>query len=271
MRPDIIYSNSIIAVRVSKQMLNQARIKAMINASTAADAAKVLLECGYTLYENDDAIIADERAKTMQTFIELCPDDALLYCVKAKHDYHNAKVLVKKKSGKIDPNETLYPFAIQDLRGSFKNLEDKTDEQIETALYQDIAPYIQKIKSKTIKDYFRAEIDFLNMRTFAKCRLAKMSPAGLFVEGGTQTPSQIDKAAAEISDLSKFETDCNDFLIKKTEADKNDIFSSMILFNWFIMKQQEFKAVKAILMGKRFNFSKDQIRDSLRGLYEHFK
>ena len=62
----------------------------------------------------------------------------------------------------------------------------------------------------------------------------------------------------------------DDLLYKIAHDCKNDFDSLGPLFHWYILKQSEFKVVKTILMGKRFDFSREIIRDNLRGLHERF-
>ena len=88
-------------------------------------------------------------------------------------------------------------------------------EQLEKTLFKTITEKIPYIKNKNIQDYFRAEVDFFNKR----------------------------------------QKDCekqDELLFKLACIDKNNTESLGPLFHWYILKQTEFKVVKAILMSKIF-------------------
>ena len=311
MNPSAVFASSSVAVRTSKNLITKNHIRNMLNALTATDAAKILEEIDYnreilaTKPEDDDAIIASERERTVKTFRELCGDPALLYCVMAKYDYHNIKTLYMARGGKPhNSNETLYPFAVRTfdanrlpipLRSAIRNTEAKSkvtaaeiDIAIDHALYQDITEHIAKIKTKSIADYFRTEIDIVNLRTFLKCRTLKTDAQDYFVKGGMLKPQALKQATSgdenageelrgtpyykmALYPMDAFESSAADLLVKKSATDKNNINTLAPLFRWYVLKQEEFKAVKVLLMGKRLGFGKDKIRDNLGGLYDRFE
>jgi vacuolar-type H+-ATPase subunit C/Vma6 len=308
---ETLYANAVIAVRGNKHLLTKAMMRTMINASGAAEAAKILVEAGYNDAlitqdpERDDLIIADEREKTFRLFESLCADENILHCIRARYDYHNAKILYSANHGKIDITETLYPFALKSITGNIadglKQAIKKLDAMgnpkaadvffhIERALFIDTAESIKKIKVKNIREYFEAEIDFTNIRSFVKSRGTKSDPSEFFIEGGKLTARSLQSIlstdtsgikqafSGEYEPIMKslivgnsLEEAMSLYLVTLAEHGKDDIFSIGPLFFWFVMKNEEFKAVKTILMGKRFNFSKENIRDNLGGAYEKFK
>ena len=313
MIPSALYASGAIAVRSSRNLLTKTHIRNMINAGGATDAAKILEEVDYnreiinTNPENDDLIIADERARTVKTFRELCGDRALLYCVMAKYEYHNLKTLYKARTLnnlKKSTAETLYPFAVHSfdmnrlpipLRSAVRTLESRAkfdtaeiDLGIDMALYQDISANVKNIKTRSIADWFRAEIDIVNLRTYFKCRALKLNGEDFFVKGGLLKPSTIKTAtgndenskealrgtpyaALQLTSIDDFESSAAEYLVQKSTAGKNNINTLAPLFHWYVLKQEEFKAVKTILMGKRFGFSKEKTRDNLRGVYDKFE
>jgi len=200
---DTLYANAFISSHAANYMLTQIRIRAMLACPTGAGAAQILQECGYELTEGiDDEIIDHERAKAFNLFMDLCNDESLATCVKAKYDFKTTP----KQAG------ALY-------------------EQMEKALYKTIAEHTPTIKTKEIRDYFQAELD-----AFAKGQK------------------------------------CMEELLYNIALDgKNNLESHAPLFYWYVLKQTELKVVKIILMGKRFEFSRNVIIDNMRGLYERFK
>lgn len=326
----ILYSNAVISCRANK-MINSDRIKRMVNSANFSELAKVLLECGYdenVSTHDDEQIIRGEFAKTVETFQELCPDGNLLTGVLLKYDYHNAKVFYKSKFREINLSETVYPLGNiepsklkeqilsknyaklpESLRKALSNLDKKflsqavtsaeIDLEIEKAMYEDIVRTVSKMKNKSIKNYFKTEIDLLNIKTWAKCRLYlsdESLPDTLFVAGGKLEKKELNviyqselskiKSAFSASeyydlmaqlveclerkDLTDFEDYATIYLTKVSGKRKSDLFDVSVLFNWFILKLEELKAVKVILTGKKFNLSKHQLRENLRGAYEIF-
>jgi vacuolar-type H+-ATPase subunit C/Vma6 len=101
----------------------------------------------------------------------------------------------------------------------------------EKLLYRLIGESLSGIKSSHIKEYFQTELDCFN--------------------NGHKIPDEP--------------------LFKVAYDGKNDPENNGPLFYWYILKQCEFKAVKAILMGKRLEFPREIITENLRGLYERFR
>ena len=301
MSKSILFTNAVLTSRQNK-LLNADRIKRMINAQSAQEAAKILFECGYNEEiitfqpEKDDLIIGYELEKTVKTFKEFCPDEKLKECVLAKFDYHNAKVLYKSKFVKIDLYETLYSFGNVDVELLKKSIEskryldmpvglaqvieklDKTknptlrdiDLQFEKAMYEYIAENIKGLKNASIIKYFKTEIDIINQRTYLKCQLYKTEKdfEAFFIKGGFKKKDEMRK---DISDIAEFEEKSNDLLREIGHEGKDDNFGLNVMFNWFNLKIEELKVVKMILLGKKLGLSRRQIKDNLKGAYEEFK
>ena len=104
-------------------------------------------------------------------------------------------------------------------------------EELEKKLYQTIAENTPNIKTKEIKNYFQAELDAYN----------------------------------------KGQKPLDEFLYNIALEGKNNLDTLAPLFYWYVLKNTELTVVKIILMGKRFEFSRDVIIDNMRGLYERFK
>jgi len=102
--------------------------------------------------------------------------------------------------------------------------------QAEKQLFETIAGNSPAIKEPNIKSYFTAQLDAFNK--------------------GQKIP--------------------NSRLFKLTLDGRHDLETMGPLFHWYILKQSEFRAVKIILMGKRFGFTREQITENLRGLHERF-
>ena len=242
MRPSVLYSNAIIAVR-ENLLLNYNQIKRMIAANSFADAAYIFFECGYdesvltSSGDNEDHIINDEAKRCVELFQKLCPDANVLAAVLAKYDYHNARVLYKSRFCEISIPEATFSFGsiplakieraisrreyaflpktLKSALGTLDNIQTPTANEIDTQfdqpLHNEIKGKTSKINSESIRQYFlRSDETFL-------------------------------KHAGDVFCLEK-------------------------LLKWFIMKQRELKIVKAILMGKKLGASRDKIRELVKGV-----
>lgn len=314
----IIYSNAIVSVRSSK-MLTVDRIRRMVAAQTAADAAKILFECGYdeqlltTQPERDDLIINAERKRTIEEFNKLCPDKNVKYCVMARFDYHNAMTLYGREANQVDP-DALYSLGNIDLdklktaiaKKSYTALPDpmasalsrldknsepspiQTEVELSRAMYQDIFANAKR----NIAEYYRAEVDMMNLRVAAKSKLFGQKYENMFVEGGTiaessvrslltKNPNDVKVAVANPKyskvldalvtsmnavNLVEFENVAGETLIEISKNNSDDLFSINMLFYWFIKKMEELRIVKTILMGKKFGKTKEELREDLRGV-----
>jgi len=312
-------------------MLNTDRIRRMVAANSASEAAKILFECDYNaelitnFADRDDLIIDSERKRTVETFVDLMTNDVLKYIVLAKFDYHNGAAVYNwhKTSGSPDElKEAVYPFGNIELgklrfavtTKNYSALPDvmaqtlsdldklelsgqspdmpKIDLEFNRALYADIMPRLKKLNNRGIEAYFRAELDILNIRTFAKLQLTGGTPTNEFIHGGRLTESDLapmfSKTSAGIKNslsmagmdliantlakgldsgnLTEFENVANAYLVKIGVRDSDNLFKTNTLFAWYVAKIEELRIVKLILMGKKFGKSKDDLRAELAGL-----
>ena len=85
---------------MENRLLTSARMERMIDAPTAADAAKVLGEIGYSDFSptSDQELsqaLAAEREKVFEELYAFVPDRAVVDVFKVKYDYHNVKAVLK--------------------------------------------------------------------------------------------------------------------------------------------------------------------------------
>ena len=86
-----------------RDLLTGARMERMIEAPTAADAAKVLGEIGYGEFDASSqrelgSILAQEQEKLFEDLYRFVPDKAVVDVFKVKYDYHNLKALLKARA-----------------------------------------------------------------------------------------------------------------------------------------------------------------------------
>lgn len=261
MKPSAVHSNAIIAVK-EKLLMNQNRIKRMIAAADYAAAAKVLVECGYN--ENiitrqgdfENFIINDEFKKTVETFVSLCNDEALLDCVLSRFDYHNAAAIYI--GGHTEP-EALYPFGAIELSKMKSLIAAKKYNDLPQSL-ESALKALDLISAPTVSEVNTAIHNALRERTEIISRKIKSPLLRNYFDTLQHTAEQ-----------SSPESDPEILFLKLNNNTKADVFDLYLLFHWFIMKQTEFKVVKAILISKKLGLSREKTRELIRGVYDCFK
>lgn len=209
------------------RLLTAERMERMIDAKDAADAAKVLGECGYpdlpeVTNSALDAMLAQAQAALFEDMGKAVGNDALIDVFRCKYDYHNAKTLVKAEALKLDQDRLLLgggryaPPALaedyrrEDLRtyaDTFREaigqarevLGSSGDPQqadiiLDRAYFKELAALAKASGSKFLEGYVTTLIDGANLR--AAVRAARLDKAGEFlravlVEGGSVSPDAI--------------------------------------------------------------------------------
>ena len=82
------------------QLLTRERRERMLTAADAAEAVKVLSECGYDVPERSSQLAVEQmlsaaREKLYDELRAMAPENAAVEVFSAKYDYHNAKVFLK--------------------------------------------------------------------------------------------------------------------------------------------------------------------------------
>ena len=249
----ILYTNAVLAVR-SAQLLDVDKIRRMIAAPNVTDAANILYECGWESFD-----VETERARTLREFSDLSPNEILTEIINAKAEF--------ELHGDADTNDVQTYYDLQFNR-------------------------LKRLKNREIAAYFVAEIDLLNLRTFAKIRLFGGRPEGVYIKGGSVSygeclelfrahPENIKGAIANIDyselleylmsgitsgKLAEFENASQKFLVRLSAVGSDNSFKLNMLFGWFIAKMEELRIVKTILVGKKFGKSREELRADLGGV-----
>ena len=97
---------------LERNVLTSARMERMIDAPTAADAAKVLSEIGYSDFSpSSDSELNEalrvEREKVFEELYRFAPDRSVVDVFKVKYDYHNAKTALKARAMGLDGRRLL--------------------------------------------------------------------------------------------------------------------------------------------------------------------
>lgn len=97
---------------MERNLLTRERITRMLEAPTSEEAAKVLVDCGYsemTEITNSelDRVLTEQQQSMMADLGGCAPNPYIVDVFKLRCDYHNAKVLVKTEALGTDPNRLL--------------------------------------------------------------------------------------------------------------------------------------------------------------------
>ena len=220
----VTFANASIIMRGDAHLLTRKRIREMATATTREDCLHVLNECGYqTDFENDDDLLSAAQNQTLTTFAELCEDPALLVCVQ---------------------------------------LSNQLTEHNAVTTFQKLATHIPAIKTESIREYFRAWVDTINIRNFYKGS-DQVFPGGNLATGHCDIYPHL--SAEQREDAMQKHLD------KLGAVNKDDIFQPNPLFWWYLQRQKELIIIKALLISKRFHYDVTWLRTNLRGLYEQFQ
>lgn len=89
------------------KMLDRDRMDRMLNAPTYADAAKLLVDCGYEDMSGLDAkmldaVLAARKQEIFEELYRMSPEPELVDIFRLRYDYHNAKVVIKSAGAGVD-------------------------------------------------------------------------------------------------------------------------------------------------------------------------
>ena len=217
---------------MERNLLTAARMDRMVDAPTAADAAKVLQEMGYGEFSPDSQealsqVLAQERDKTFRELYRFVPEQSVVDVFRVKYDYHNLKTLLKARAtgqdagrllveaGRVDPAalreaveegklELLPPAMAWAAAQAGEVLAATGDPQrsdfiLDAAYFAEMRQAAADTGSQFLVRYVQITIDAANLRSAV--RTLRMGRGGDFlgrvlIEGGTVAESRILAAAA---------------------------------------------------------------------------
>lgn len=213
---------------MENRLLTRERMDRMIDARDAAEAMKVLSECGYPDGESLEGALAQARAETFRDLDAAVPDHRLVELFQLKYDYHNAKAIIKAQAmgvpaqrlllagGRYDRDRLLEGWQREDLREcseSFRKAMDQAkavlaethdpqqaDLVLDRACYGEMAALAKGLESKFLQGYVRLTVDVANLRTAV--RVARMGKEGDFLRrvllpGGSVSEQTLAAARGE--------------------------------------------------------------------------
>ena len=192
---------------MENRLLTRERMDRMIDAQDAAEAMKILSECGYNDAVGLDMALAQSRAETFRDMERSVPDPRLVEVFQIKYDYHNAKTILKGEAtgasperlllsgGRYRPVElwegwqreamgfTAEPFrkAMEAAKAALAEGGDpqKADLILDRACYGEMGRLAKELDSPFLQGYVRLSVDVANLR--AAVRVHRMGREGDFL------------------------------------------------------------------------------------------
>lgn len=310
-----------------KKLLTKQQLQRLADAKNLEDAIKLLNETSYSSElskldrpENYEQVLSEVLNKTYKEAMEISPEKSLVEILSCKYDYHNLKVLVKENILKekfdsmycmLDGNEieAFRELALKNDEGLSKDFKECLDFFETTKDPQDIDIFIDKkyfekvlslaeeFKLEMITEYFKAMIDFINLRTFIRCRKqnqVKETLEKVLIKGGdVETDKILDMFYEDIeilpiklkaykigrvlskiveeykntNSLNSFEKNMDDYLVEIVRKAKSIHYGAEVIFSFLFAKEMEIKNLRLILVGKVNGLSADFIKERLREVY----
>lgn len=310
-----------------KKLLTKQQLQRLADAKNLEDAIKLLNETSYSSElskldrpENYEQVLSEVLNKTYKEAMEISPEKSLVEILSCKYDYHNLKVLVKENILKekfdsmycmLDENEieAFRELALKNDEGLSKDFKECLDFFETTKDPQDIDIFIDKkyfekvlslaegFKLEMITEYFKAMIDFINLRTFIRCRKqnqVKETLEKVLIKGGdVETDKILDMFYEDIeilpiklkaykigrvlskiveeykntNSLNSFEKNMDDYLVEIVRKAKSIHYGAEVIFSFLFAKEMEIKNLRLILVGKVNGLSADFIKERLREVY----
>ena len=310
-----------------KKLLTKQQLQRLADAKNLEDAIKLLNETSYSSElskldrpENYEQVLSEVLNKTYKEAMEISPEKSLVEILSCKYDYHNLKVLVKENILKekfdsmycmLDGNEieAFRELALKNDEGLSKDFKECLDFFETTKDPQDIDIFIDKkyfekvlslaeeFKLEMITEYFKAMIDFINLRTFIRCRKqnqVKETLEQVLIKGGDiETDKILDMFYEDIeilpiklkaykigrvlskiveeykntNSLNSFEKSMDDYLVEIVRKAKSIHYGAEVIFSFLFAKELEIKNLRLILVGKVNGLSADFIKERLREVY----
>lgn len=310
-----------------KKLLTKQQLQRLADAKNLEDAIKLLNETSYSSElskldrpENYEQVLSEVLNKTYKEAMEISPEKSLVEILSCKYDYHNLKVLVKENILKekfdsmycmLDENEieAFRELALKNDEGLSKDFKECLDFFETTKDPQDIDIFLDKkyfekvlslaeeFKLEMITEYFKAMIDFINLRTFIRCRKqnqVKETLEKVLIKGGdVETDKILDMFYEDIeilpiklkaykigrvlskiveeykntNSLNSFEKSMDDYLVEIVRKAKSIHYGAEVIFSFLFAKELEIKNLRLILVGKVNGLSADFIKERLREVY----
>ena len=181
----------------------------------------------------------------------------------------------------------------------FETTKDPQDIDIfiDKKYFEKVLSLAEEFKLEMITEYFKAMIDFINLRTFIRCRKqnqVKETLEKVLIKGGDiETDKILDMFYEDIeilpiklkaykigrvlskiveeykntNSLNSFEKSMDDYLVEIVRKAKSIHYGAEVIFSFLFAKELEIKNLRLILVGKVNGLSADFIKERLREVY----
>lgn len=218
---------------MEKRLLTRERMERMIEARDLSECAKVLAECGYgemreVTSSNLESVLAKSQAELFEDLSGSIDNPAMLDMFRCKHDYHNAKVLVKSEAlgqnydrllvggGRFDPKKLVedyragalenYPKTFQDgIAHAKESLGTSGDPQLadfilDRAFFSELIELAAASNSAFLEGYAKLAIDAANLKSAVRAARLDKGPQFLnqvLVPGGNVSAQSLETCRGE--------------------------------------------------------------------------
>ncbi len=218
---------------MERGLLTKERIEQMLDAHTTEEAAKVLVDCGYSEMTEItgtelDRILREKQQEIMADLGSSAPNKFVVDVFKLRYDYHNAKVLVKSEAlgteqddllmegGRYDRQRLAEDFrrdemlAYSDIfrRGINRAREilgstgdpQQADFILDRAYFEEMTALAKASESDFLKDYVSLCIDVANLRSAVRASRLGKGPdflSQVLVPGGAVSEQNLCAARGE--------------------------------------------------------------------------
>ncbi len=218
---------------MERNLLTRERISQMLEAPTDQDAAKVLVDCGYSemaeiTNSELDRVLAEQQQAMMADLGGCAPNKYIVDVFRLRYDYHNAKALVKTEALGMDPAHLLMGggrYDRQRLAESYQREEmlaysdifrrgivrareilgstgdpQQVDFVLDRAYFEELTTLAQQSDSAFLKNYAALLVDVANLR--ACVRASRLGRGTEFLNqvlfpGGTVSLRNLSTARGE--------------------------------------------------------------------------
>lgn len=179
-------------------LLTQALSERMLEAPTAEESCKILIECGYPplehcTLEEVEKLLALSRAELYREVAVLAPDKRIVEIFRLKYDYHNAKLALKAKRTGEDASRLVIDCGRYDalalLRGERGMLSSRmgramaqaereseggdvraAELTLDRACFEEMSALAKETESDFLIGYVALQIDAINLRTLVRAQ-----------------------------------------------------------------------------------------------------
>lgn len=193
------------AFALENKLLSHDRLERMVDAPSAADAYKILVETEYGNgiseipdFHDYEKLLSEETRKLHELIKSISPTPRITDLFFIKYDFHNLKVLLKARYLNRDQDQLLMEVgtlpieilkeAVEEreydslpsiIGNTVKELDEMMDLKVDPrnidlaldrAMYEYIFQECRRCKNTFVMDYFTKQVDLINIRSFIRVR-----------------------------------------------------------------------------------------------------